>query len=174
MRRKQTEMQTTVTMWAPEQGPAITLAVEAQLRDGIAKGAICYSSQYGFTDPIIAQLFGELGKNPSSRFLFDRSQFDGRYEKPIVETLTATLQPEQWAIGTSNVGDEILHSKIIALLYPDNTGWTFSGSFNLSASAEKEFNIADFVWDRTRAESFATQIQTQLSWCRAHQPQPPT
>ncbi len=162
------------TMWAPDSGPAITAAVEAQLQDGLAQGAAIYSSQYGFTDANIATTMGLIGvKNPESRFLFDRSQFSGRYEKPIVEALIAKLQPIQWGIGTSSVDDEILHSKIVALLYPNGTGWTFSGSFNLSSSAEKEFNIADFIWSRQRAEAFAAQIQAKLSWCQANQPQPP-
>lgn len=163
-----------VTVWAPEDGPQITAAVLTQLQDALAKGAVCFSSQYGFTDQGIAQVMAEIGKaNPASRFLFDRSEYMGRYEKPAVDALIAQLQPDQWAIGTSSTQDQILHSKIVALLYPDGTGWTFSGSFNLSASAEKEANIADMIWSRSRAEVFAQEIQKNLSWCRANQPQPP-
>ena len=163
-----------VTMWAPDQGPEITAAVLAQLQDALAKQATVFSSQYGFTDQSIADVMAEIGKaSPESRFLFDRSEYLGRYEKPVVDALIAQLQPDQWAIGTSRVDEAILHSKIVAVLYPDGTGWSFSGSFNLSASAEKEANIADLIWSRTRAEAFAQQIQTNLSWCRANQPQPP-
>ena len=162
------------SMWAPEDGPQITAAVLAQLQDALAKGAALFSSQYGFTDAPIAQVMAEIGKaNPESRFLFDRSEYMGRYEKPVVDALIAQLQPEQWAIGTAPDGSDILHSKILALLYPDGTGWTFSGSFNLSASAAREANIADFIWSRSRAEAFAAEIQKNLAWCQAHQPQPP-
>ncbi|TNA23295.1 hypothetical protein EMF73_32320 [Klebsiella pneumoniae] len=132
------------------------------------------SSQYGFTDAAIAGVLGQIGqKAPSSRFLFDRSEYMGRYEKPVVDALIAKLQPDQWAIGTAPDGSDILHSKILCLLYPDGTGWTFSGSFNLSASAAREANIADFIWSRARAEAFAAEIQKNLTWCRQHQPQPP-
>jgi hypothetical protein len=169
-----TDVTSWTTMWAPEQGPAITAAVLAQLQGGLAKGATAFSSQYGFTDQAIAQVMAEIGKaSPASRFLFDRSEYMGRYEKPVVDALIAQLQPEQWAIGTAPDGSDILHSKIACLLYPDGTGWTFSGSFNLSASAAREANIADFIWSRSRAEAFAVEIQKNLSWCRTHQPQPP-
>ncbi len=162
------------TLWAPESGAAITAEVLAQLQDGLANGATLFSSQYGFTDASIAQVMAEIGKAiPESRFLFDRSEYMGRYEKPVVDALIAQLQSDQWAIGTAPDGSDILHSKVLALLYPDGRGWTFSGSFNLSASAAREFNIADFIWSRSRAEAFAQEIQTRLSWCRANQPQPP-
>ena len=115
-----------------------------------------------------------LGHNPASRFLFDRSQFDGDYERPLVTSFVNLLRADQWGIGTSPVDDQILHSKIVALLYPDGSGFTFSGSFNLSDSAQKEFNIADFIWSRTRAEVFAAQIQAKLSWVQVHQPGIPT
>ena len=163
-----------VTMWAPQQGPEITAAVLAQLQDALAKQATVCSSQYGFTDQGIADVMAEIGKaDPASRFLFDRSEYLGRYERPVVDGLIAQLQPDQWAIGTAPDGRDILHSKLVVVLYPDGTGWSFSGSFNLSASAEREFNIADFIWSRTRAEAIAQQIQTRLTWCRTNQPQPP-
>ncbi len=162
------------TMWAPDQGPEITAAVLAQLQDGLTKDAVLFSSQYGFTDQGIADVMAQIGKaQAASRFVFDRSEYLGRYETPVVDGLIAQLQPDQWAIGTAPDGRDILHSKICALLYPDGTGWTFSGSFNLSASAEREFNVADFIWSRSRAEAFAVEIQARLTWCRAHQPQPP-
>ncbi len=169
-----TDLTSWSTLWAPESGDAITAEVLAQLQDGLAAGATLFSSQYGFTDQPIAQVMAAIGKAfPESRFLFDRSEYMGRYEKPVVDALIAQLQPDQWAIGTAPDGSDILHSKILALVYPDGRGWTFSGSFNLSASAAREFNVADFIWSRSRAEAFAAEIQTRLSWCRANQPQPP-
>ena len=162
------------TLWAPDEGPAITTAVLAQIEDGHAKGATLFSSQYGFTDASIAEAMGVFGAtNPANRYLFDSSEYGGTYEKPIVDALIAKLQPNQWGIGTSSVDGQILHSKILALLYPDGTGWTFSGSFNLSSSAEKEFNLADFIWSRSRAEAFSAQIQEKLTWVQTNQPQPP-
>lgn len=162
------------TMWAPTEGDAITAAVLAQVQDANAKQATVFSSQYSFTDAGIAQAMGDNGAaNQASRFLFDKSQYSDSHEQPLVEDLIARLRSDQWGIGTSPVGDNILHSKIVAILYPDGTGWTFSGSFNLSDSAQAEFNIADLIWSRARAEAFAAQIQEMLTFVQTHQPQPP-
>jgi len=158
------------TYWAPEQGDLITRELIKELQTGVLSDATCYFSMYSFTDALVAQQLIRLAKNPASRFLFDRSQFDGHYERSLVTQFVGPLPTNQWGIGTSSVDDQILHSKIIALLYPDGTGFTFSGSFNLSESAQKEFNIADFIWSRSRAELFASQIQAKLSWVQEHQP----
>ena len=158
------------TYWAPEQGPLITQELIKELQTGVASNAVCYFSMYSFTDADVAQQLIRLAKNGASRFLFDRSQFEGHYERSLVTQFVGPLPTNQWGIGTSSVDDQILHSKIVALLYPDGTGFTFSGSFNLSESAQKEFNIADFIWSRSRAELFASQIQAKLSWVQEHQP----
>lgn len=161
------------TLWSPADGQAIHDAVLAQIEDGTAKGATLLSSQYGFTDADIAQAMGAAGAaNAANRYLFDSSQFADSRERPLVLALVKQLQPDQWGVGTSSDDREILHAKILALLYPDGTGWTFSGSFNLSESAEKEFNVADLIWSRTRANAFAVQIQTALSWVQANETQP--
>lgn len=163
------------TLWAPDSGAVITANLLSHIQDAKDNGATLFTSNYGFTDANIASLMATFGQaNPANRYLFDASEYFGSKEKPIVDALISVLQPEQWAIGTSSVGHNILHSKIAAALYPNGTGWTFSGSFNLSESAEKEFNVADFIWSRSRAEAFAAQIQAKLSWCRGNQPQPPT
>ncbi len=159
-----------VTYWSPEQGELITQELTKELETGIASSATCFFSMYSFTDPGIAQQLLRLAKNPASRFLFDRSQFEGEYERSLVTQLVGSIPTDQWGIGTSPVDDQILHAKIVALVYPDGTGFTFSGSFNLSESAEKEFNIADFIWSRSRAELFAQQIQSKLTWVQTHQP----
>jgi len=163
------------TLWVPDDADAIQTAVVAQLEDAHAKGATIFSNQYGFTVQAIADAMAIAGAaNPANRYCFDESEYFGTYEKPIVDGLIAKLQPDQWGIGTSSVGGQILHAKVLAILYPDGTGWTFSGSYNLSTSAMKQLNVADLIWSRQRAESFAAQIQKALSWVQAnHQPQPP-
>jgi hypothetical protein len=158
------------TYWSPEQGDLITQELIKELQTGVASDAICYFSMYSFTDADVATELIELAKNPASRFLFDRSQFDGEYERSLVTQFVGPLPTNQWGIGTSSVDDEILHSKIVALLYPDGTGFTFSGSFNLSESAQEEFNVADFIWSRSRAEVFAQQVTAKLNWVQTHQP----
>ena len=162
------------TFWAPDDGPKITATILARLQDASSKGAALFSSQYSFTDTSLSTVMNEIGRGvPASRFLFDSSCYASANDKAAVETVIAGLASDQWGVGTSSVDGEILHSKIMALLYPDGTGWTFSGSFNLSSSAEKEFNVADFIWSRSRAENFASQIQQKLSWVLTNQqPQP--
>ncbi len=158
-------------MWSPAQGPEITQTVVSQLTDGAEKNAICHFSMYSIDDQNVLDTLLALSRNPNSRFLFDRSQFDGHYEKPKVSALLKQIPESQWGVGTSCEG-EILHSKIIALQYPDGSAWTFSGSFNLSASAEKEFNLAWFETDPNIAAEFATQIQSALDWVQAHDARP--
>jgi hypothetical protein len=162
------------TIWAPDNGAQITAAILAQINDGHANGATLFSSQYSYTDENIAAAMNLAGKvNPANRYLFDASCTSSANDKAAVGAATAGLAADQWGVGTSSVGQEILHSKIAALLYPDGRGWTFSGSFNLSSSAEKEFNLADFIWSRSRAEQFASKIQSALTWVLTNQqPQP--
>lgn len=157
-----------VTLWAPDEGAAITQAVKDALQKGLEKQAIVYFSMYALDDPGIIELLVELGKqNRNSRFLLDRSQWERPEERKLVAPLLQ-LPPDQWAIGESSAG-RILHAKIIALLYPDGTGWTFSGSFNLSPSAEKEYNIVDMISSRSRAESFVKTIMEQFGYVKARE-----
>ncbi len=161
-------------LFAPEQGAEITSTVLVNIEKAITNHGTIYSSQYSCDDKGIINAFLANGKqNPQSLFLFDKSQYFGRYERPLIDNFIQSLPPTQWAIGTSSVDDQILHSKIIAILYPDNTGWSFSGSFNLSTSAEKEFNIAHFIESRQLAEVIVGQIKEKFAWVKSHQPQPP-
>ena len=162
------------TMWAPEDGDQITATLLSKLDDALRNDAVVFSSQYSFTDASIASVMNQIGKSSAaSRFLFDSSCYASSNDKACVTTVITDLQDDQWGVGTSSVQTEILHSKIVCALYEDGTGWTFSGSFNLSESAQKEFNVADFITSRSRAEQFATQIQQKLSWVLTNQqPQP--
>lgn len=130
-----------------------------------------HSSQYGFTDEDVAAAFIVLGGNPKSRFLFDKTQAAGVKESPIIAELHGHLAKVQLAVGTSSKAHQILHTKAVAILYPDGTGWTLTGSFNLSASAEEQFNIVDIVRSRSRAELFAARIDAMFEWVETHEPQ---
>jgi hypothetical protein len=142
-------------------------------------GTIVTSSQYGFTDQDIADEFARLGiANPSCRFLFDKTQEGGTHEKPIVQGLVAKLQPDQWAIGTSSKAHQILHTKAIALTYPDNPrdnvvplmpGWTVTGSFNLSTSAESQFNVVDVIISPSRTALFRSMIEAMFTWVKTNE-----
>ena len=161
------------TLFAPEDGPKITAAVLAQIQNAPPTATII-ASNYSFTDAAIGAAMGVHGASqPADRFLFDSSEYAGTYEKPIVDELIAKLQADQWAIGTAPDGRDILHNKVVVILYEDGTGWSFFGSFNLSSSAERESNNAHLVWSRSLAEALAAQIQTGLTWCATNQPQPP-
>jgi hypothetical protein len=130
-----------------------------------------HSSQFGFTDQDIADEFVKLSANPMSRFLFDRSQATGHAEAPLIADLRSKTPTGQMAVGTSPVAGQILHTKAVVILYPDGTGWTLTGSFNLSASAPKQFNIVDVVRSRSRAVLFASKIDAMFAWVVANEPQ---
>lgn len=155
------------TLFAPDDD--IHAAILAELTSASQAGAVCISSQYGFTDQDIADQFSQLGKQPDSRFLFDKTQEAGHTEEPIVKALVGQLQADQWAIGTSSKARQILHTKAIVLLYPGGRSWTLTGSFNLSASAQSQFNIVDIVVSRSRAALFAARIKAMFDWVKANE-----
>ena len=157
------------TYFAPDDD--IHGVIVAGLTQAAQKGAECHSSQYGFTDQDIADLFVRLAKNTHGRFLFDKVQEAGPKERPIVQEMLKHIGQSQWAIGTSKKAHQILHTKAIAVLYADGTGWTITGSFNLSATAEEQFNIVDVVGSRSRAELFATRIDAMFDWVKTNEPQ---
>jgi hypothetical protein len=135
-------------------------------------GTIVTSSQYGFTDQDIANQFERLSVNPNCRFLFDKTQEAGTHERPIVQELVSKLLPEQWAIGTSSKAHQILHTKAIAMIYPDPSvpGWTVTGSFNLSTSAESQFNVVDVIISPSRTALFRQMIEAMFTWVKANEP----
>lgn len=159
-----------ITLTAPDDD--IHAAMMTELNKAIALGGIeCHSSQFGFTLPDVAAAFEALSANPKSRFLFDRSQGAGPSEAPLITEMKGKIPVGQMAVGTSPVSGQILHTKAIALLYPDGTGWTMTGSWNISASANKQFNVDDFIRSRSRAELFAARIDEMFAWVIANEPQ---
>jgi len=163
-----------VTSWDTLSAPDdnIPAAIIAELTHAATvAGAEIHSSQYGFTIQAIADLFKQLAANPASRFLFDSSQGGGTAEKPIITDLFSVVPRAQRAIGRTSMGG-ILHEKGISVLYPDSTGWTVSGSFNLSASASKQFNVVDLVRSRSRAELFRSRIDEMFDYVSVNEPQP--
>lgn len=162
-----------ITLFAPDDD--IHGALVAELQAALAKyspGSIeCHSSQYGFTDQDVADLFAQMASNVNSRFLFDKTQAAGHAEAPIIADFKGKVSAAQVAVGTSDVAHQILHTKAAALLFPDGTGWTLTGSFNFSASAEKQFNIVDIWNSRSRAALFAHMIDKMFDWVMANEPQ---
>ena len=159
-------------LWAPDDGAQITAAVLAAVQAAAEAGSQVFSSQYGFTDQSIADAMVAAGKaNAKSIFLFDKTQEGGKYEHPIVEAMRSELAADQVMVGTSSDAHQILHTKAVAILREDGTGWSFSGSFNLSASAEEQFNIAYIIESRQIAEVIAGQIQRMFDWVQANEPQ---
>ena len=133
-------------------------------------GTICSSSQFGFTDTDIAAEFARLAAAPESRYLFDKTQEAGHKERPIVQALVKSLKPDQWAIGTSKKAHQILHTKAVVLTYPDGSpGWSMTGSFNLSASAQDQFNIVDVVVSPSRTALFRKMIEAMFDWVKTNE-----
>jgi hypothetical protein len=130
----------------------------------------CHSSQYAFTDQDVSDLFAQL-LNPASRFLFDQSQSVGHVEAPILASFRQKVPAAQVAVGTSSVAGQILHTKATVLLYPDGSGWSLTGSFNLSFSATEQFNVDDAIRSRSRAELFTARIDAMFEWVAANEPQ---
>jgi hypothetical protein len=156
------------TYFAPDDD--IHAIILAELTAAVQAGGVeCHSSQYGFTDQDIADAFSQLGKNPASRYLFDKTQEAGHSEQPIVQKLVNSLSADQWAIGTSSKAHQILHTKAVTLLYPSGRGWCVTGSFNLSASAQNQFNIVDVVVSLSRAKLFASKIDAMFDWVKANE-----
>ena len=161
-----TDVKTWDTYFAPDDDiHGVLLAALQAAHDD----TVVFSSQYGFTDQDIADQFARLGENAASRFLFDKTQEAGVKERPIVQALVAKLQHNQWAIGTSKKAHQILHTKAVVLLHPDGTGWTMTGSFNLSATAQNQFNIVDVVVSASRAKLFAERIGAMFDWVKTNE-----
>ena len=166
-----------VTSWDTLSAPDddIPAAIIAEQQAAIAKYGAAnieqHSSQYGFTLQAIADLFKQISVNKASRYLFDSSQGGGTAEKPIITDFFGIVPQAQRAIGRTQFG-AILHEKGITNLYPDGTGWTVTGSFNLSASASKQFNVVDIVRSRSRAELFKSRIDEMFDYVATHEPQP--
>jgi hypothetical protein len=133
----------------------------------------CHSSQYAFTDQDVSDLFAQIAvANSASRFLFDRSQSTGSTEAPILASFRQKAPAVQVAVGTSSVAGQILHTKATVLIYPDSTGWSLTGSFNLSFSATEQFNVDDLVRSRSRAVLLAQRIDAMFAWVVANESQP--
>jgi hypothetical protein len=168
---------TDVTSWDTLSAPDddIPAAIIAEQEAAIAMWGAAnieqHSSQYGFTLQAIADLFKQISFNPASRYLFDATQGAGTAEKPIIADFFAHVPRAQRAIGRTKFG-QILHEKGITNLYPDGTGWTVTGSFNLSASASKQFNVVDIVRSRSRAELFRSRIDEMFDYVSQNQKQP--
>jgi hypothetical protein len=159
------------TLFAPDDDIHAAMMTELNKAVALGAGVECHSSQFGFTLPDVATAFIALSKNAKSRFLFDRSQGAGKAEAPLIAQMRAGIPKGQMAVGTSRVAGQILHTKAIVLLYPDGTGWTMTGSWNISNSANEQFNIDDFIISRSRAELFASKIDAMFAWVAANEPQ---
>ena len=162
------DVQSWETYFAPDDD--IHGVIVDELRRAVTAKAECHSSQYGFTDQDIADLFVKLGKNKLSHFLFDKTQAAGTHERPVLQKMLGSIPASQWAIGTSSKAHQILHTKAIAIRYGDGTGWTVTGSFNLSHSAEDQFNIVDVVRSRSRADLFVSRLSAMFDWVKANEP----
>lgn len=145
---------------APEQGPEITAHVLADLAAIKEAGGTLYSSQYSFSEQSIAQAMNACWlANETGLGLFDGScSAESQSDAAAVQTATAGIDQARWAVGC--MPDQmIVHDK----LYCDPvTGIVFTGSFNLTSSAEREANNALFITSKSMAAFFAAEIEKNL------------
>jgi hypothetical protein len=164
------DVQSWDTYFAPDDDIHSVLITELKLAAAEQQLPEVHSSQFGFTLADVADEFVLLSGNINSRFLFDRSQAQGHTEAPLIADFLKRVPESQVAVGTSPKAHQILHTKAVAILYPDGTGWTFTGSWNVSNSADEQFNIVDVVRSRSRAELFANKIDEMFDWVAQHEP----
>jgi hypothetical protein len=149
---------------APEQGQQIHDRVLADLQYIFTQGGVLYSSQYSFSEQDIATAMNTLLRDGGVA-LFDGSCVaSSRADAAAVATATAGIDDTRWAIGC--MPDRmIVHDK----LYCDPvTGRCFTGSFNLTASAQKEANNALFITSKTLAVFYAAEIERNLPIVKAN------
>lgn len=153
-------------MLAPEQGAAITARVLEDLAAIKAAGGALYSSQYSFSEQPVAEAMNAcwLG-NETGLGLFDGScAAESDADQAAVTTALAGIDSSRWAVGC--MPDQmIVHDK----LYCDPvTGIVFTGSFNLTVSAQREANNALFITSLSMAAFFAAEVQRNLPIVRAN------
>jgi hypothetical protein len=162
-------------MLAPEQGQQIHDTLLARITALTADWAL-YAMNYSITDADVLNAMQVVSlANPASLSVFDESQFFGTYENPLVLAFCHAVPAAQWGIGPAPDGRDIVHNKTFAAINSkEGLGWVFTGSFNITASAQKECNNALIIDSHSMALFYAAETQSQLSRIQHNYPtQPP-
>ncbi len=123
-----------------------------------------YMMIYGFTLEPLADLLIEKKKNGVSiQCVLDFTQSRGTTERIQVQKL---LEADiDLVVGTSPVAGQIMHEKLIIV----DMEKTISGSYNFSASAEKQVNHMDIFYSPDRASWAKGVFDMQYAWVKSHE-----
>ena len=161
-----TDITSLQVMLAPEQGPDITSEIVASLEAILAAKGTLFSSQYSFSDQAVAAAMNACWQaSPDGVGLFDGScAAESDDNARAVQAATAGVDASRWAVGCMP-GQMIVHDKVFC---DPVTGNVFTGSFNLTSSAEREANNAVFVTSVSMAQFFAAEIARNLPIVKAN------
>ncbi len=121
---------------------------------------------YSFTNPEITDRLIEIKKtrpHVEIKVLVDYSQSKGAAQKEQIGRLRRA--GIEVVIGKSEASGQIMHHKFIVV----DGLWVYSGSWNLSKSANKQANYLDFVYSPRRARLFLDNWQRMYLFMKAHE-----
>lgn len=154
-------IQTYITPW---DSPLVETALDALLAS--ATKTIRFSL-YGATLPSLFDGFiAAAAKGVMVTGCFDHTQASGPTEAGQLHRLCLSVPPANFRVGTSPVGHQILHVKAIVV----DSQFVWSGSWNASSSASKQFNNIDVIHSTARANAFEDAIKKVWDFITASEP----
>jgi hypothetical protein len=160
------DFQDFAVFFAPEEGALIHQHILNDLAQIKAEGATLYSSQYSFSELDVAEAMNGIWLATTTGVgIFDGSCYkQSRADSAAVNAATAGLDPSRWAVG-SMLNNMIVHNKTYA---SPELGLVFTGSFNITKSAETEANNAVFATSMSWAAAIAAECEKNLPIVKAH------
>ena len=151
------------TYFLPDDAAAVDLALVAFL--AAAKSTIRFSL-YGATHPaLFAGLVAAHKRGVMVTGLFDHTEAGTPTEVVQLHALCTVVPPDHFRVGTSPDAHQILHCKCIVV----DSAYVWSGSWNPSNSADKQFNNVDVVPSTQRAAAFEAKIAELWTWISANE-----
>lgn len=123
---------------------------------------------YSFTDPHIYDKLIELHNRgvKDIHVLLDLSQTQGRSNESIMTGVNRLRAVGiEVVIGTSEKSHQIMHDKYTIV----DGEWVEDGSWNYTASANKQANVLNFIHSRSRASLFMSNWQRMYTFMKAQQ-----
>lgn len=150
---------------SPEQGVETHTRILSDLAAISVAKASLFSSQYSYTCQDIAEAMNTCWlANEAGLAIFDKSCADEAKDNACVQAATQGVDASRIAVG-SMPGGMIVHHKLYC---SPELGLVFTGSFNLTASAEREANNALFITSVSMAIFFAAEITKNLPIVKAN------
>ncbi len=158
-----TETAALSTYFLPDDATAVDQALAAFLAS--AKTSIRFSL-YGATHPLLfAGLISAYQRGVRVSGLFDHTEASTPTEAAQLHKLCLIIPPTSFRVGTSPDAHQILHTKCIVVDHAQ----VWSGSWNPSNSADKQFNNVDVIPSAQRAAAFEAKIAELWDWITAHE-----